>query len=144
LVDYGTGKNNPIRDLYYECRKLYSYTNDTMVVVSIGTGTGFDRRQEINEMANSVDDRQAEAQGIGDKFEGDNRNLIEQGWMKYFRFNVPDLHDARLDESLEVEKIMAKTHAYLAQPDVGQKFYACVDTIIGVLKGDQGSWPHLG
>lgn len=143
LVDYGTAKNNPVRDLYYECRKLYSYTNDTMVVVSIGTGSGFDRMREINEMANSVEDRTSEARIAAEKFEADNRSLIDQGWMKYFRFNVPGLDDLPLDESMEMDSIMERTHAYLAQPYVSQNFYACVDAIIGVLRGDLAAWPQV-
>lgn len=143
LVDYGTAKNSPIRDLYYECRKLYSYTNDTMVVVSIGTGSGFNRTREINEMANAVEDRTAEAKIVGDKFETDHRNLIEQGWMKYFRFNVAGLEDVPLEEWNQIDRVKEKTHAYLGNPDVGARFYACVDAICGVLVGDQAAWPRV-
>ncbi|ORX97951.1 acyl transferase/acyl hydrolase/lysophospholipase [Clohesyomyces aquaticus] len=140
LVDYGTLKNNPIRDLFYECRKLYSYANDTMIVVSIGTGIGLDRMVESNEMANSVEDRQGEAQMAGDKFENDMRDLIGNGWLKYFRFNVPDLEDVRLEEWKEVENLKAKTSAYLSQEDVRIRFYACVNAIADLLMAEQGAW----
>ena len=139
LVDYGTAKNNPIKDLEYECRKLYSYANDTRIIVSIGTGSGFDRHRESMEMANGIDVRSAKAQTTGEHFEEDNRNLIESGWMKYFRFNVPDLENVPLEEWKEVNRIMEKTHAYLGSPEVGQSFYACVDAIAGLLGAEQQS-----
>jgi hypothetical protein len=65
LVDHGTAKNNPVRDILYECRKLFRYANDMMIIVSIGTGIGIDRDNEIAEMVNSVDDRNAEARVWG-------------------------------------------------------------------------------
>ncbi|KAF2714998.1 FabD/lysophospholipase-like protein [Pleomassaria siparia CBS 279.74] len=117
LVDYGTGKNNPIRDLVFECRKLYGYAHDTMVVVSIGTGIGLDRTREISEMAIRVEERAGEAQIAGEKFEKDNENLIKRGWMKYFRFNVPDLDAIPLDEWSHIESIKELTHAYLENPE---------------------------
>lgn len=138
LVDHGTAKNNPVRDLLYECRKLYRYTNDMMIIVSIGTGQGLNRDRELAEMANSVDDRNAEARGWGEKFEADHRPLMERGWMKYFRFNVPGLEDVPLEEWCHEEVIMQKTLAYLARPEVGHRFYACVDAITALLMGQQG------
>lgn len=136
LFDYGMAKNNPIRDLFYECRKLYSYANDTMVVVSIGTGSGLDREREVHEMANSVQERKAEAGFAGDKFEADMVELRERGWMKYFRFNVSDLHDIPLNESGSLDQIMEKTHAYLAIPEISKRFYDCSDAIVGILLSD--------
>ncbi|KAF2868345.1 acyl transferase/acyl hydrolase/lysophospholipase [Massariosphaeria phaeospora] len=137
LVDHGTAKNNPIRDILYECRKLYSYANDMMVLVSIGTGTGYDREQEINEMANSVDDRTNEARVASEKFEADNQALMDRGWMKYFRFNVPELDHVPLEEWNQEALIKAKTRAYLERPDVGERFYACVDAITAILVGER-------
>lgn len=136
LVDYGMAKNNPIRDLFYECRKLYSYANDTMIVVSIGTGSGLNREREVHDMANSVQERKAEAGFAGEKFEADMRELRERGWMKYFRFNVPDLHDIPLNESGSLDQVKEKTHAYLAIPEIGQRFYDCIDAIVGLLLND--------
>ncbi|KAF2474189.1 FabD/lysophospholipase-like protein [Lindgomyces ingoldianus] len=140
LIDYGTAKNNPIRDLFYETRKLYSYANDTMIVVSVGTGTGLDRMQESNEMANSVDDRSAEAKTAGDKFEVDMQDLIGRGWLKYFRFNVPDLDDVPLEEWNQVDILKAKTSAYLGKTDVRQRFYGCVDAVAELLMAEQAAW----
>ena len=139
LVDYGTGKNNPVRDLVFECRKLYGYAHDTMVVVSIGTGTGLDRMSEINEMAIRVEERAGEAQAAAEKFEKDNESLIGRSWMKYFRFNVPELDDIPLDEWSHVDRIKEKTHAYLGKPEVGQMFYACVDAITAIVSGENAA-----
>ncbi|KAF2680592.1 FabD/lysophospholipase-like protein [Lentithecium fluviatile CBS 122367] len=136
LVDHGTSKNNPIRDIRYECSKLHRYGNDTMVIVSIGTGTGLVR--EIPEMVKSVNDRTNEASLWGEKFEADHQALMERGWMKYFRFNV-DLNDVPLEEWCHEDKVREKTLAYLGRPDVGQMFYACVDAITTVLlSGNMG------
>jgi hypothetical protein len=132
LVDHGTAKNNPIRDIRYECSKLYRYGNDTMVIVSIGTGTGMDRGREIPEMVKSVSDRTIEAELWGEKFEVDHQALMERGWMKYFRFNV-DLSNVPLEEWCNEEQVREKTLAYLGRPDIGQMFYACVDAITTVL-----------
>lgn len=137
LVDHGTAKNNPIRDILYECRKLYRYANDMMVIISIGTGSGFDPTRETPEMAKSVTDRVNEAQIWGDKFESDHSALMERGWMKYFRFNVPELNDVPLEEWCHEERIKEKTLAYLGRPDVGRAFYACVDAITSILVGAQ-------
>lgn len=138
LVDHGTAKNNPVRDILYECRKLFRYANDMMIIVSIGTGIGMDRDTEIAEMANSVEDRNAEARAWGEKFEADHRALMERNWMKYFRFNVPGLDDVPLEEWCHEDIIKDKTSAYLAQPDVSHMFYACVDAITRLLLGPQG------
>lgn len=137
LVDHGTAKNNPVRDILYECRKLFRYANDMMIIVSIGTGLGMDRYNEISEMANAVDDRNAEARAWGEKFEADHRALMERGWMKYFRFNVPGLDDVPLEEWCHEDEIKEKTSEYLAQPEVSLMFYACVDAITGLLLGPQ-------
>ncbi|KAF1957416.1 FabD/lysophospholipase-like protein, partial [Byssothecium circinans] len=137
VVDHGTAKNNPIRDILYECRKLYRYANDLMIIVSIGSGQGFDPNRELPEMAKSVHDRVIEGGVWGEKFEQDHHALMERGWMKYFRFNVPDLQDVPLEEWCHEEKIKEKTLAYLARPDVGAMFYACVDAITAVLVGGQ-------
>lgn len=144
LVDYGTAKNNPVRDLYFECRKLYSYTNDTMIIVSIGTGGGRHKPDELKEMAMSVRDRTLDAKTMEEKFEKDNRRLMEEGWMKYFRFNVPNLDNVPLEENLAVDMIMEKTHQYLAGPEVGRRFYAAVDAIVAILSGEEGGWPYTG
>ncbi|KAF2004427.1 FabD/lysophospholipase-like protein [Amniculicola lignicola CBS 123094] len=133
LVDYGTTKNSPIRDLFFECRKLYSYSNDTMVLVTVGPGEGFNKKKEMQEMGNHVEDRAADANNSVDKFQVDNAGLIETGWMKFFRFNVPDLEEVPLEEWNQVDALMAKTHAYLGRPDVGVKFYACVDAIADIV-----------
>lgn len=137
LVDHGTAKNNPIRDILYECRKLFRYANDMMVIVSIGTGAGLDWNHELPEMAKSVGDRNLEASVWGEKFEADHQALMERGWMKYFRFNVPDLNDVPLEEWCHEDQLKQKTLTYLGRPDVGQAFYACVDAIISVLVGGQ-------
>lgn len=138
LVDHGTAKNNPIRDIRFECSKLYRYGNDTMVIISIGTGTGLDKEREIPEMVKSVYERTIEASLFGEKFETDHQALMERGWMKYFRFNV-DLIDVPLEEWCHEEKVKEKTLAYLAKPDVGKMFYACVDAITTVLlSGNMG------
>ncbi|KAL6703120.1 hypothetical protein ACN47E_010182 [Coniothyrium glycines] len=138
LVDYGKAKNNPVRDLLYECRKLFRYTNDMMVIVSIGTGVGMDMENEMAEMLTSVEDRQAEARATGEKFEQEFRPLMERNWMKYFRFNVTGLEDVSLEEWAHEDLIKEKTSAYLAQPDVGHMFYACVDAITTLLLGPPG------
>ncbi|KAF2181645.1 FabD/lysophospholipase-like protein [Zopfia rhizophila CBS 207.26] len=140
LVDYGTGKNNPIRDLFYECRKLYNYNHDMMIIVSIGTGTGFNRLAENKEMGNSVEDRLAEARVAGMKFESDMKDLITRGWLKYFRFDVPGLDDIPLEEWSHMDEIMTKTHEYLAVPNVGHEFYTCVDAIAEVLTVEHNIW----
>jgi calcium-independent phospholipase A2-gamma len=138
LIDNGTAKNNPVRDILYECRKLFRYANDMMIIISVGTGVGLDRDNEIHEMANSVEDRQAEARFWGEKFEMDHAALMERQWMKYFRFNVTGLEDVPLEEWCHEDLIKEKTSAYLAQPEVGQRFYACVDAITALLLGPQG------
>ena len=138
LVDHGTTKNNPIRDILYECRKLFRYANDMMIIVSVGTGAGLDRKNEIPEMANSVEDRKAEARTWGEKFEAEHAALMERNWMKYFRFDVTGLEDVPLEEWSHEDLIKEKTSAYLAQPEVGQKFYACVDAITALLLSPQG------
>lgn len=138
LVDHGTTKNNPVRDILYECRKLFRYANDMMIIVSVGSGSGLDRSREIPEMANSVDDRKAEARGWGEKFQADHAALMERNWMKYFRFDVTGLDDVPLEEWSHEDLIKEKTSAYLAQPEVGQRFYACVDAIAALLLGPQG------
>jgi calcium-independent phospholipase A2-gamma len=157
LIDNGTAKNNrklpcsivplresssdtcvAVRDILYECRKLFRYANDMMIIISVGTGVGIDRDNEIHEMANSVEDRQAEARFWGEKFEMDHAALMERQWMKYFRFNVTGLEDVPLEEWCHEDLIKEKTSAYLAQPEVGQQFYACVDAITALLLGPQG------
>ncbi|KAI4945709.1 hypothetical protein J4E91_007621 [Alternaria rosae] len=138
LVDHGTTKNNPVRDILYECRKLFRYANDMMIIVSVGTGVGLNRKNEIPEMANSVEDRKAEAGSWGDKFETEHAALMERNWMKYFRFDVTGLEDVPLEEWSHEDLIKEKTSAYLAQPEVGQRFYACVDAITALLLSPQG------
>lgn len=138
LVDHGTTKNNPIRDILYECRKLFAYANDMMIIISIGTGSGFDRNKELTEMANSVEERNAEAQACGEKFETEHAELIQRKWMKYFRFNVEGLEDVPLEEWCNEELIKEKTSAYLAQPEVASRFYTCVDAITALLLGPPG------
>jgi hypothetical protein len=133
LVDNGTAKNNPVRDILFECRKLFRYTNDMMIIVSIGTGIGMDRETEILEMADSVDNRNAEARAWGEKFEADQQALMDRNWMKYFRFNVPGLEDVPLEEWCHEDIIKEKTSEYLARPDVSHMFYACVDAITALL-----------
>ena len=137
LVDHGTAKNNPVRDILYECRKLFRYANDMMIIISIGSGIGFDRDNEIAEMVNSVADRHAEARAWGEKFEEDHLALMERQWMKYFRFDVP-LENVPLEEWCQEDVIKERTSAYLAQPDVGHRFYGCVDAIAQLLLGPQG------
>ncbi|KAH7074734.1 acyl transferase/acyl hydrolase/lysophospholipase [Paraphoma chrysanthemicola] len=138
LVDHGTSKNNPVRDILYECRKLFRYANDMMIIVSIGTGNGLDRWNELNEMANSVEERISEARTVGEKFELEHRALMDRAWMKYFRFNVPGLEDVPLEEWNAEDRIKEKTSRYLAEPEISARFYACVDAITGLLLGPQG------
>ncbi|KAH8733187.1 acyl transferase/acyl hydrolase/lysophospholipase [Phaeosphaeriaceae sp. PMI808] len=138
LVDHGTAKNNPVRDILYECRKLFRYANDMMIIVSIGTGVGMDRDCEIAEMANAVEDRDVEARAWGEKFEADHQALMERGWMKYFRFNVPGLEDVPLEEWCHEDAVKEKTSEYLVQPEVSEQFYACVEAITTLLLGPQG------
>jgi hypothetical protein len=133
IVDHGTAKNNPVRDILYECRKLYRYANDMMVIVSIGSGLGFDPHRELPELGKSVQERSVEGGAWGEKFEADHRELMDRGWMKYFRFQVPDLDDVPLEEWCHEERIKEKTLAYLGRPEVGAAFYACVDAITAVL-----------
>ncbi|KAF2854321.1 FabD/lysophospholipase-like protein, partial [Plenodomus tracheiphilus IPT5] len=133
LVDHGTAKNNPVRDILYECRKLFRYANDMMIIVSIGSGMGIDRDKEIAEMANAVQERSAEAHALRDKFEAENRALIERGWMRYFRFEVEGLEQVALDESGCEERVREVTARYLERGDVGERFCACVDAISGLL-----------
>lgn len=138
LVDHGTAKNNPVRDIVYECRKLFRYTNDMMIIVSVGTGSGLDPKSEIPEMVNAVTDRINEARSWREKFEQDNATLMERNWLKYFHFNVPGLEDVPLEEWCHEDSMKEKTSNYLAQPDVGHKFYACVDAIATLLLSPHG------
>ncbi|KAF1851083.1 FabD/lysophospholipase-like protein [Cucurbitaria berberidis CBS 394.84] len=138
LVDHGTAKNNPVRDILYECRKLFRYSNDMTIIISIGTGIGLDQENEILEMANSIEDRNKEARVCGQRFEVEHEALMGRNWMKYFRFNVPGLEDVPLEEWCHEDLIKEKTSAYLAQPEVGEKFYACVDAIAQLLLGRPG------
>ncbi|KAI2487480.1 hypothetical protein Ptr902_01613 [Pyrenophora tritici-repentis] len=138
LVDHGTSKNNPVRDILFECRKLFRYANDMMIVVSVGTGVGINRNNEIPEMANSVEDRKSEARAWSEKFETEHSALMERNWMKYFRFDVTGLEDVPLEEWCHEDLIMKKTSEYLAQAEVGERFYACVDAIAALLLGPQG------
>ena len=89
-------------------------------------------------MANSVEDRKAEARTWGEKFEAEHAALMERNWMKYFRFDVTGLEDVPLEEWSHEDLIKEKTSAYLAQPEVGQRFYACVDAITALLLSPQG------
>jgi hypothetical protein len=137
LVDHGTAKNNPIRDIRYECSKLSRYGNDTMVIVSIGTGFGLDCDRDP-EIAKSVHERTVEADMFGERFESEHQVQMANDWMKYFRFNV-DLAGVPLEEWCQEELIRDKTLAYLAREDVGRRFYACVDAITTVLvSGNMG------
>ncbi|KAJ4354071.1 uncharacterized protein N0V89_005804 [Didymosphaeria variabile] len=138
LVDYGTTKNNPVSDAYYECRKLYKYTGDKMVIVSIGTGSGLNPDRESEEMAKSVFKRNGDAEQQCLEFQRDHEGLIKSGWLKYFRFNVPNLDDTPLEEWCAEEPIRDKTTAYLASPDTGRSFHQCVDDITAILTGIQG------
>ncbi|KAL1608450.1 hypothetical protein SLS60_003392 [Paraconiothyrium brasiliense] len=135
LVDYGTTKDNPVSDAYYECRKLYKYTGDRMVIVSIGTGSGLNPDCESAEMAKSVYKRNGDAEQQCFEFQRDHEGLIKSGWLEYFRFNVPNLDDTPLEEWCNEELIRKKTTAYLASPDVGWSFHRCVDNITAILTG---------
>jgi hypothetical protein len=138
LVDYGRAKDNPTRDLFYECRKLFRHHNGKMILVSIGTGLGLNRDKEIMEMADSVENRQKEARASGQKFEQEFSDFMERQWIKYFRFNVTGLEDVPLEEWAHEDLIKQKTSAYLARPEVGNIFYACVDTITALLLEPHG------
>lgn len=138
LVDNGTAKNNPVRDIVFECRKLFRYTNDMMIIVSVGTGSGFDSSSEITEMANAVAERTNEARSWREKFEQDNATLMERNWLKYFRFEVPGLEDVPLEEWCHEQVLKEKTSSYLAQPEVGHRFYTCVDAITALLLSPHG------
>lgn len=138
LVDHGTAKNNPVRDMLYECRKLFRYANDMMIIVSIGSGAGLARDKELGEMANAVQERCSEAQTLGAKFEAENAALMERGWMRYFRFNVEGLEHVSLDEASCEDAVRERTSEYLARPDVGRRFYDCVDAISSLLLAGQG------
>ena len=108
-----------------------------MVIVSLGTGSGINQDREP-EIAKSVHDRMVEASLSGDRFATDHQALMERGWVKYFRFNV-DLLDVPLEEWCQEDMVKERTSAYLARPDVGQMFYACVDAITTViLSGNMG------
>lgn len=133
LVDHGTAKNGPVNDVFYECRKLSGYGNDRMIVVSIGTGLGFGRDNEVVKMVHALAHRSAEARACGVNFERANRLLLESGVVKYFRFNVP-LEGVALEEWCQEDLIMQKTSAYLARPDIARRFYRCVDTIAQLLR----------
>ncbi|KAF2659067.1 FabD/lysophospholipase-like protein [Lophiostoma macrostomum CBS 122681] len=137
LVDYGVAKNNPVRDVYFESKRLYSYADDKMILISIGTGSGLDETREIPEMAKSVTERTSEADLAHYRWEGDHRAEIDGQWVRYFRFNVPNLETVPLEEWSSIDKIMEKTHAYLGDAEVGNKFYECVDAVTAVLAGEQ-------
>lgn len=144
LVDNGTAKNNPVRDIVYECRKLFRYTNDMMIIVSVGTGAGLDASSSTAgagagaDMAHSVSERVAEARLQRDKFELDNAALMQRGWLKYFRFEVPGLQDVPLEEWCHEDALKEKTLGYLAEPGVGRRFYECVDAVVGLLLSPHG------
>ncbi|KAF1839097.1 FabD/lysophospholipase-like protein [Decorospora gaudefroyi] len=137
LVDHGTAKNNPVRDILYECRKLFRYANDMMIIVSVGTGTDVNLNTHTA-MAHSVAERAAEAASWGSKFELEHAPLMDRQWMKFFRFNVSGLEDVPLQEWECEALVREKTSVYLEQPEVGRRFYACVDAITGLLLGPQG------
>lgn len=133
LVDHGAAKNNPVRDALFECRKLFTYTINMIVVVSIGTGFGLDSDHESPEMVKAVKSRNLQAEAWGVRFQNENENLIKRGCMKYFRFNVPGLDDVPLEEWCHEDQIKEKTLAYLAEPAVNISFYQCVDEIAAIL-----------
>lgn len=137
LMDYGSPKDNPVSDAYYECRKLFKYTNDKMFIVSIGTGFGLDPDRESREMARSVSKRTSDAGIRCVEFEREHKRLMENGWLKYYRYNVPGLDEIPLEEWRHEDQIRKKTAAYLAGPDAGQSFYKCVDDITAILTGRQ-------
>jgi hypothetical protein len=137
LVDYGTTKDNPISDAYYECRNLYKYSNDKMVIVSVGTGFGLNADRDSGEMSKNVLKRQDDAEIQCLEFERDQEGLMKSGWLKYFRFNVPNLDDAPLEEWCNEEQFRDRTTAYLASPDTGLSFHKCVDDITAILTGTQ-------
>ncbi|KAL5388951.1 hypothetical protein DPSP01_002657 [Paraphaeosphaeria sporulosa] len=134
-MDYGTTKDNPTREANYECRKLLRYSNDKVIIISIGTGSGVDSERENGEMMKSVLRRTADAERQCFEFQRDNAELINAGWMKYFRFNVPNLDDVPLEEWCNEEQIRDRTTAYLACPDTGGAFHQCVDDVTAVLVG---------
>ncbi|KAF2744437.1 FabD/lysophospholipase-like protein [Sporormia fimetaria CBS 119925] len=136
LVDLGTSKNNPIRDMYFETRKLYSYGHDAVILISIGTGTGTHLPNELRDMCDAVKQRVADAEKTREKFEKDQTVMLESGWMKYFRFNVDGLDGVPLEEARAVEDIKGRTMAYLARPEVYARFWEAVELICGVLRGD--------
>lgn len=138
LYDHGAAKNNPVRDIVYECRKLFRYTNDQMVLISVGTGSGLDASAEQPDMAASVSERVAEARTWRDKFEQDNAALVENGWLRYFRFEVPGLQDVPLEEWSCEEALKERTLGYLAEEAVGRRFYECVDAVVGLLVSPVG------
>jgi len=139
LVDYGTAKNNPVRDLLYEYRNLFRDTNETMVIISVGTGELPISDRETTaaaDMAGAVANRCAEAQSWHDKFEHENAALMDVGWMRYFRFNVEGgSGDVPLDECKCEDRVKQVTSAYLARHDVRKRCVACVDAVVGVLLG---------
>jgi calcium-independent phospholipase A2-gamma len=137
LADYGVAKNNPVRDLYFESKRLYSYADDKMILISVGTGSGLDETREIPEMAKSVRERSSEADEAHYRWERDHQAEIDGQWVRYFRFNVPNLDSVPLEEWSSIDKVMEKTHAYLGDPEVGNKFYECVDAVTAVLAGEQ-------
>ncbi|KAF1974640.1 FabD/lysophospholipase-like protein [Bimuria novae-zelandiae CBS 107.79] len=133
LVDHGTAKNNPVLEMMYECRQLYNYINNMIIIVSIGTGIGLDQERESREMVRSVRARNAEAEYSNVKFQKNNEQLIEMKWMKFFRFNVPNLDDVPLEEWCHEDEVREKTSAYLADPIVGTSFHKCVADIAAML-----------
>lgn len=134
-MDYGSTKDNPTREANYECRKLHRYSNDRMIIVSIGTGSALNPDRDNGGMAQSVLRRTADAERQCFEFERDNEDLMKAGWMKYYRFNVPNLDDVPLEEWCNEEKIRDRTSAYLACPDTGRAFHKCVDDVAAVLVG---------
>ncbi|KAL5417455.1 hypothetical protein PMIN06_007853 [Paraphaeosphaeria minitans] len=134
-MDYSTAKDNPTREANYECRKLLRYSSDKIIMISIGTGSGVNPERKNSEMIKSVIRRNADAELQCFEFQRDNEDLINAGWIKYFRFNVPNLDNVPLEEWCNKEQIRDRTTAYLTCLDTSGAFHKCVDDVTAVLIG---------
>ncbi|KAH9860069.1 hypothetical protein IAQ61_011853 [Plenodomus lingam] len=142
LADHGTAKNNPVRDILYECRKRFRYANDMMIIVSIGCGdvspTSPSSPPLPPSLPHTLRERTHSATTQAQKFSTENAALIQRGWMRYFRFNVDAMADVPLAEWEHEERVREVTSAYLGGSEVGARFWGCVEAVAGVLGGEVG------
>ena len=133
FVDGATGCNNPIRELLYEARDIWSDANTRIqCIVSIGTGQpklrGFG--ENIIDIAKALVKIATETELTAESFLREHHHLDLSG--RYFRFNVTrGMEDIGLEEYTERPRIASATMAYLSGNVVSKNVQECVKLLKG-------------